>query len=264
MSEIDFANNRLTNSGLNFLLKSVQSNLKISTQLENLNLSFNKLGDKAVDSLCTFIESPKCELLRINLEANFLGDKVISKLCETINKHLYDKLLLLNLGQNNISEQGGRKVATVIENCKMIQVMILYWNKISNGAAAEIIKQMKQHTHLRIFDISWNNIGDSLIEKTGTDDLINSIQMASNKEPAIENSEVKNYFNVTLSGMRSSMSMDFTKLKTGNKLKKTTDFANELSEYFCEKNIYLIHLDISHNNISFEDAKLLSRRIILY
>jgi len=221
------------------------------------------LGERAIDSLCEFMTG-KCELLRINLEANFLGDKVIIKLCETINKTLSEKLLLLNLGQNNISDIGARRVASSIESCKLLQVLILYWNKISNTGGANIIRVMKNHAHLRIFDISWNIIGDSLLEKPSVDDMINSINSINsintinNTLKSPDNKPEKNLFNVTLSGMRSSMSMDLAKLRL-NPAKKVSEFANELGEYFSESNTFLIHLDISHNNISSEDAKLISK-----
>ncbi len=184
----------------------MQNNLKISTQLENLNLSFNKLGPSAINSLCSYICGEKCELQRINLEANFLGDKVVEKLCNIINKNLYDKLLLLNLGQNNLSDEGASMVTTVIEYCKLLEVLILYWNKISNAGATVIVRAMKQHIHLKVFDISWNSIGNNLLKRPSVDELVNTLTSSANF-----NETGSKMFNIALNGMRKTMSVDLTK-----------------------------------------------------
>ena len=33
-----------------------------------------------------------------------------------------------------------------------------------------------------------------------------------------------------------------------------------MNEYFCKTSLSLIHLDISHNNLSYEDCKLISEK----
>ena len=110
-----------------------------------------------------------------------------------------------------------------------------------------MINKLKQHKYLKIFDISWNNIGNSLVENTHVYNLEKSNEQKNN-----------NFNNLALNAVKKTMSLGF-KINTNPTIeRKPSEFAVELSEYFCLKSTSLIHLDISHNNICYEDAKLLS------
>lgn len=250
ITDINFSKNRLTNKGLDPVLRSIKNNIGMFNQLESLNLSFNKLNGDAIKNLCRFLTDKSCDLKKLNLEGNNLGDQVVSELCDNIfsNIHLYHKIQFLNLGQNNISDYGASKIVSVLEVCDNLRVLILYWNKISNLGAALIVREMKNCRQLRIFDISWNNIGSCLIRKPTMDDIIK--HGAKSKFP-------KRYMNVWTEEFKNLKQMNFKKPVTIGKT-EVSEFAKELSEYFSQKDIYLVHLDISHNNIDIIDSELIS------
>ena len=130
---------------------------------------------------------------------------------------------------------------------------------------------------MKVFDISWNSIGTNL-----------------NNAPQIEDVLPKgaplksDFFNFEMNEFRNTKFINFRKelippKDTGKKEpaskgkaeaakaaekptipsivshKPITPFAKELGEYFKEINTELVHLDISHNNINYEDAEYLSK-----
>jgi len=249
VTEIDLQDNRLTNSSVIPMMETLKSNVKFVKNLSLINLSYNKLGKEAIDSLCLFIQEPDCELSHINLEANCLGNDVVISLVNTICVYINHKLKYINLGQNNLNDLCAFGLANLVEKCVFLKVLILYWNSIRNHGASMIVNKMKKHFELKFFDISWNLIGNSLLDS-----------VPSKEELEKSNKESKNFVNAELNEIRS---MDFTPFKKKlNPLKSSiSPFAKELGELFKEKSSELIHLDFSHNNIGYADSVHISEEV---
>ena len=72
--------------------------------LSHLNLSFNLIGEKGVDSFCKALTRNECTLKYFNL-ANIvsMADEAIQKLLETLSKRKCN-LSQLNISQNKIND----------------------------------------------------------------------------------------------------------------------------------------------------------------
>ena len=153
---------------------------------------------------------------------------------------------------------------------------MLSWNNIKNHGASLIINKLKKNSEMKVLDLSWNSIGNNLNEQLTLYDIVKGAKPD------------KNFLNFEMNEFRSTMNIKFRPELAGVKKdakndpkkdagkeqqlnpfanisssKSVTNFAKELGEYFKENNVELIHLDISHNNISLEDAVFLSEECVI-
>lgn len=273
INELELGGNRLTFYGVSPLIKSIQDNKKLLKRLKVLDLSYNKIGSDSVDVIITYISHDECELQELNLEGDSLGDANCIKLCDSFGKYLGDRLTLLNLGRNLLSDESAVSIANVLFLCQSLQVLMLNWNHFKNYGASLIVNKLKKHFEMRVFDISWNSIGNNLSQEPTLDE----VKKVSKTE--------RNFFNFEANDFRRTMHIDYklnpkdmkgTKpskkpkenivaaVATNTNLGPTKNvslFGKELSELFKEPNIELVHLDISHNNITYEDSVLISHEV---
>jgi len=277
INKLELSQNRLTFHGVNPLIKSIENNPFLKKDLKQLDLSFNTIGLKGINKIVNYINNTDCNLEDINLEGNSLGDENINKLCKAINNSLSHKIIGLNISRNLISNDSCIDIANLIQNCPQLRVFMISWNHIRNYGASLIVSKLKKNLEMKVFDISWNSIGTNLKNEPLIEDII-----PSGYPPTV------NHFNFEINEMRSTNMISFrrelipieeskngkepTKQKgkdgkndkelksipiTTNKA--VSSFAKELGEYFKEVNTELVHLDISHNNINYEDAEYLAK-----
>jgi hypothetical protein len=235
LSQINLANNRLSDYGAIPLFETFNLNSHLNKKIMILNLSYNKLGKESIMKLCEFIRSNECDLEHLNLEANALGNSLVRMIIDSLINNLFYKLRYINFGQNNIDDHVAPDIALLIERCENLQAVILYWNQIKGLAASLIIEKIKKHQYMKFFDISWNKVGDCLVEDTELNKLAEKYNL--------NNLELKRLNNVGPNGKKLNV------IKGG-----ISAFALKLGELFKERNCGLIHLDISHNNINAVDA----------
>ncbi len=270
LKEIHLKGNRLTPQGIIPFLKTVKENYNLYNKIEVLDLSFNKLSDEGLRKLCEFINDPSCELKELNLEGNCLGDSLISLLCDSVSQYISDKIQVLNLGKNFVSRKGALSIANLIQNCYGLNVLILCWNDIKNFEAAQIINKLRKHEQMRVLDLSFNSIGNHLQmsaeslytqEKQKNNpkvlDKIDNNKKETKKsdkndkvEVTISNKELFDIVNKYNPPKRVVSSYD----RNSNKKQDCSEFSRELGEYFKETSLNLIHMDISHNNINYNDC----------
>jgi hypothetical protein len=198
---------------------------------------------------------------------------------------------LLNFGKNQISNKGTAGIAQVCGACVNLKVLILAWNDISNYSAHLIIKQIKKHSEIRILDLSWNTIGNTLTDygscntpgfmQDKGDKGKNNGKGAGNGSKKETNEKKKDDKDLkrpeelnkdllfTIKAFKppkkfltpmnqSSNIISFNSIYDYESKGGVSLFASELGECFQENNFQLVHLDISHNNITLADAKYLS------
>jgi hypothetical protein len=234
LSSINLSNNRLSDKGAVPLFDTFSLNSNLNKKIMVIDLSYNKLGREGISKLCDYIRSNECDLEHLNLEANSLGNELVIQVIDSLVNNLFYKLRYINFGQNNIDDHVAPAIAQLIERCENLQALILYWNQIRNYAASLIVSKIKKHQYMKFFDISWNLVGDCLV-----DNELNKI------------AEVKNTLNIELN----RLNMTGPKGKKINVVKNSISaFAKELGELFKERTCGLIHLDISHNNIGIIDT----------
>jgi hypothetical protein len=241
LSQINLSNNRLTDKGAVPLFETFNLNANLNKKIMILNLSYNKLGHNAIVKLCDFIKSNECDLEHLNLEANSMGNELVIMVIDSLINNLFYKLRYINFGQNNIDDRAAPSIALLVERCENLQALILYWNQIRNYAASLIVSKIKRHEYMKFFDISWNLVGDCLVdtELSKAAETLNTV-----------NIELKKLNNVGPGGKK------IVQNKGG-----VSAFAKELGELFKEKTCGLIHLDISHNNIGSIDCAHLCEEV---
>ena len=272
LKEIHLSGNRLTSKGISPFLKTVKENRKLFEKIEILDLSFNKLSGEAVKKLCEFVNDVNCELKDINLEGNCLGDTAISNICDSISKYISDKINVLNLGKNMISRKGALSVANLIHTCYNLRVLILCWNDIKNFEAAQIINKLRHHHGIRVLDLSFNSIGNNLLtndESLKNDKAKSSLKKIDskidlNKKDTKNNEKTENIVTNVTNREMFQLINNFSQPKNISNITKheNTEFARELGEYFKQEGLFLVHMDISHNNINYIDCMSLSMKNI--
>lgn len=246
LTELHLSSNRLTNQGIGPLLMSINENKNLIKKISVLDLSYNKLGREAINVLIKLIENSGCELTHLNLEANCLGNQLISLLVNEISKNIPEKIKYLNLGQNNLNDDICLSLANMVENCEVLQVLILYWNQFKNYGASQIISKLKTHSEIRVIDLGWNLIGANLLDQPTRDEL-NKLGRQDNTLCNLEIEEIL-------------VNMEIASKKRLNPIKNSISlFARELGNLFKGECKALVHLDISHNNIGYMDCQHISK-----
>ena len=285
LTSLEFGGNRLSSLGVSQIFKTLNENKNLAYKLKTIDLSENHIGKNQIKNLVDFLKDPKCNLEELNLFGNLLGDENIILICDTIANYIEYKITSLNLGKNNIKDSCSDVIVNLIKKCSGLRIFIINHNWLHNASATKIMKELINHYELRILDLSWNCIGDDLTATPKYESLVN-------KELNHPERLFNNYaLNETLTTLKLNLrrnpllppidatggkkpSQDKKKGKQDNapvkafsepkkiqeKPKEPTPFAVILGEYFTKESLSLIHLDISHNNLNFEDCKLISEK----
>ena len=278
ISSIELANNRLSANGTSFILKSINENQELLPQIKDIDLSENKIFDDDINELINYINDSKCNLENLNLYGNLLGDENIKLISDALGKYTSYKLINCNLGLNNITDESIPNILEMLTSCNALLTFNLSHNKISNNLAAQIIKKLKSHRELKVLDLSWNNIGNNFSKPIIYEELVNQNLNDPNRvfNNHIINESLKSCkFNFRRNPLLPPLDQknvkkddkkdaEKPKVTEPKKIKEPTQnpspFAVELGNYFKEKNISLVHLDISHNNLSSIDCELLANQ----
>ena len=254
ITEINLKKNRLSDLSIIQLFSAIMKNNILLKQLNFIDLSFNKLGFAGTTIICQYISEYDCGLEHLNLEANTLGNNNSRKIITSIYEYLDLKIKYLNLGQNILNDEISTDLTLLINKCHYLNVLILFQNQFTNQGAGLMMSEIKNHTSLKILDLSWNLIGTNLTDEIPTlDELIK----ASSKQE-----QKKNFDNAYLNELKYTMQFrrpgSLSPVRIGSKV---SYFTSQLCELFHNKNIELLHLDISYNNINTIDAKAISENI---
>ena len=284
---IDLSGNRLSNDGVNKLFKIINENKKLVRNLKSVNLSENNLGTENLEELFLFLKDADNVIEELNLYGNLIGDENTVKICESLSASRECKIILLNLGKNNIHDESVPSICKLLEFCSQIDILNLSHNWFHNKPAAKIISTILNFCpELKILDISWNCIGDDLVIIPSYEELANSQIRHPDKnfdnfalEEALGSLKLNLRRNPFLPPLDEKGGKKEDKNKKNNqtqqdgkeeikepkkipvKPKNPSEFAINLGEFFCKTNTELIHLDISHNNINYIDCKLLSEKV---
>ena len=281
LNNLEMSNNRLTQDGIEKFFYNIKQNDSFIKNLLKLNISFNNIGELGVEKLINFIEDKNCQLESLNIEGNNLGDKNINKLCICISQYIWNKITYFNAGKNKITKNSEEGLLPLTEKCSELVVLILRNNQIDNNLGTKLIINLNKLYSLKVFDISWNLIGSHLVYPFLYEEAVNFHPNQKNL-----------YNNFELDKIKTLMKMNFhqnpllpiadknaqgkaNKNKGKNKKsifneiipeiksvkvpkRKPSNFAVELSNYIKNNICPLIHLNISHNNLSYEDCELIS------
>ena len=279
---LEFGGNRLSSLGVSQIFKTLNENKNLAYKLRTIDLSENHIGKSQIQNLLDFLQDPKCNLEDLNLFGNLLGNDNIKTICETLANFIEYKLTTLNLGKNNITDSCIEALVNLLHKCSGLRIFIINHNWLHNPSATKIIKELGTHYEMRILDLSWNCIGDDLTSMPKYESLVNKElnhpeklfnNFALNETlttlklnlrrnpllPPIDAAGGKKQSQDKKKGKQEEPVKAFVEpKKVPEKPKEPSPFAVELGEYFNKNNLSLIHLDISHNNLNYEDCKLIS------
>ena len=282
---LEFGGNRLSSLGVSQIFKTLNENKNLAYKLRTIELSENHIGKSQIQNLLDFLQDPKCNLEDLNLFGNLLGNENIITICNTIANFVEYKLVSINLGKNNITDSCVDVLVNLLHKCSGLRIFIINHNWLHNPSVTKIMKELGTHYELRILDLSWNCIGDDLTSTPKYESLVN--KELNHPERLFNNFAL----NETLTTLKLNLrrnpllppldavggkkpSQDKKKGKQDNapvkafvepkkiqeKPREPSPFAVELGEYFNKATLSLIHLDISHNNLNYEDCKLISEK----
>ena len=282
---LQFGGNRLSSIGVSQIFKTLNENKNLAYKLRTIDLSENNIGKTQIQNLLDFLQDPKCNLEDLNLFGNLLGNENIITICDTLANYVEYKLTTLNLGKNNINDSCSDSIVNLLRKCSGLRIFIINHNWLHNPSVTKIIKELMNQYELRILDLSWNCIGDDLTSTPKYETLVNK---ELNHPERLFNNFALNETLTTLKlnlrrnpllppldgpgGKKPSQDKKKGKQDTApvkafvepkkipEKPKEPTPFAVELGEYFTKPLLSLVHLDISHNNLNYEDCKLLSEK----
>ena len=280
-NSLDLGGNRLSTGGVEKLFKVLNDNQMLARKLININLSENNLGNQNLSDFILFLQDSYKPIESLNLFGNLLGDENTLKICDSLGKFIEHRLISLNLGRNNISDKCANGICSMAKLCSGLRSLNLSHNWLHNKPAAQIMNTLSNNFELKVLDLSWNCIGDDLVEIPSYEELVNSEIKYPNKsfdnfalEEALSSLKLKLRRNPLLPPLDEKSKKENDKKqnqkaneepkepkKVAVKPKTPSDFAIALGDYFCNESIDLIHLDISHNNINFVDSKLLSEKV---
>ncbi|CAI2364059.1 unnamed protein product [Moneuplotes crassus] len=129
-------------------------NRLLCDDISNLNLSKNpNLPFETYQTISLMVEDGYNILQILNLEGNKMGDKALITICD--RSHYNNYLKVLNVSDNNIT---CRAMPSVAEMLKYINIttILLRWNKIETKGLANLCEGIVKTDSLKILDLSFN------------------------------------------------------------------------------------------------------------
>ena len=276
LNDVQLSNNRLTENGVTSLFNSLNNNHHLMDNIVKLNLSNNKIGNLGSEELINYLINDRCVVEELNVENNNLKDNNIINISNALLQNRFLRIKYLNLGNNDITDSSAKAISNLISDKKNLAILILRFNNLCNKGATIILNKIKNLPNIKVLDLSWNKIGNDLTKEVLFEEIVNEYPSDSLRK--FPNYELNKCFSaMKLEFKKNPLSIDNTKksvistkpkdlkqsilpkIKVNVPERKPSNFAKELSSYLSMKNNPLVHLDISNNNLPFEDCNLIAK-----
>ena len=103
--------------------------------------------------------SSSTQIRELNLEENNILDIAGAILVQNLLR--YNNLNKLNLNKNFLGGRFAEQIKRILKGGdKQLLELYLAWNQFGSKAVKSILEGLAQHTCLKVFDFSWNKIGE--------------------------------------------------------------------------------------------------------
>lgn len=126
------------------------------TQIRNLNLSCNELGDDEVQAL---VDHLPAQLHILDLDNNYIRADGAIALADAL--HRAPQLQTLNLGCNNIGDTGTIALANALSKSTQLKILVLNYNNIGDAGTITLADALSKSAQLKNLYLGCNDIGDA-------------------------------------------------------------------------------------------------------
>ena len=132
------------------------------TTLEELTLNDNKNRGEELSQAMTSVLRKNKLIKKLMLCDNNLNDDGVKKIAQSLRK--YSKLKVIHLQCNNITEQGAEALASIISSNTGLQELYLGNNQLQSGVII-IATALKSISSLKVLDLEINNIPEQVADE---------------------------------------------------------------------------------------------------
>lgn len=152
LESLELKRNQLSEAGSLRILKSVSA-----IALREIDLSYNRIGEKAIWKLIEICNLYDTKLTVLDLEQTSLKDNEIEILCRGLRHN--KSLRHLNLANNKVKGRGARALGEMLRGNKGLLALDLHWNELGQEGAGAFFDGLAENAALLQLDLSWNALG---------------------------------------------------------------------------------------------------------
>uniref|UniRef100_A0A8C1P8E4 Uncharacterized protein n=1 Tax=Cyprinus carpio TaxID=7962 RepID=A0A8C1P8E4_CYPCA len=156
---LSLKNNCITEGGCHVLAAALNSN---PSNLTELDLSENKLGNPGMKIILTLFENVECRLEKLKLNCISITDEGCAALASAFNSNLRE----LDLSRNQIGDSGVTEISSLLRNSQTLQILRLSDCSISEEGYKALSSALRSNpSHLIELDLTGNDPGPSGVKQ---------------------------------------------------------------------------------------------------
>uniref|UniRef100_A0A8C1LUU1 Uncharacterized protein n=1 Tax=Cyprinus carpio TaxID=7962 RepID=A0A8C1LUU1_CYPCA len=156
---LSLKNNCITEGGCHVLAAALNSN---PSNLTELDLSENKLGNPGMKIILTLFENVQCRLEKLKLNCISITDQGCGALASAFNSNLRE----LDLSRNQIGDSGVTEISSLLRNSQTLQILRLSDCSITEEGYKALSSALRSNpSHLIELDLTGNDPGPSGVKQ---------------------------------------------------------------------------------------------------
>lgn len=159
--KLDLSNIKLSGTEIKYsIIPEIASNNSNFKNIENLNVSWSRLGDSGATAFAKIIESFLPALKNVDFTGNSISTNGIKHLAPALKKA---EVEIVRLPVNNLNEEAALYVSFMVEDNKVLSLLHLFVNKLGSGV---LQIQKSTETAPRLSSLTYQD--NKVDEKTAT------------------------------------------------------------------------------------------------
>ena len=155
----------------------------------------------------------------------------------------------MNVSKNNITDAGARDLALLIQECPALRLLFMHYNRVLGFGGVEIAEAIGGSKSLQVFDISYNSICGSGLNKK-KEEMTEEEKKKEEEKKGKKKKKPKKQPSITFGEGTKAEAKGFAEL-----------FARGFSESWADAfaaNKSLLHVDLSHNHLETTDVEIMA------